>query len=110
MFDKYLHIETEGQKQGYTTGNIRLLQGLADRLMGLAQAGGEINEDEHPEDSENEGVKLNYPFTPEQQGRFNELHEWYRMSLLEAQRIVGIKDSELNSINHHAQKILYIGG
>jgi hypothetical protein len=36
--------------------------------MELARAGGEIDEDEHQEDYDNEGAKVNYSVAPEQQG------------------------------------------
>lgn len=68
MFDEYSGIDKEGQTKRQVTADIRLLQELADKLMELARAGGEIDEDEHPEYSENEGAELNYSFAPEQQG------------------------------------------
>jgi hypothetical protein len=68
LFDEYSGIEKEGQTKRQVTGDIRLLQELADKLMELARAGGEIDEDEHPGYSENEGAELNYSFAPEQQG------------------------------------------
>ncbi|KAG1863895.1 hypothetical protein F4604DRAFT_1683511 [Suillus subluteus] len=78
MFDEYPRIETEGRKKGHATGDIRLLQGLAVKLMELAQAGGEINEDGHPEDSENKGIELNCSFTPEQQAA--QMNGTYRLA------------------------------
>ncbi|KAG2121579.1 WD40-repeat-containing domain protein [Suillus cothurnatus] len=68
MFEDYSGIKTEGRTKGHAAGDIRLLQELADKLMELARAGGEIDEDEHQEDYDNEGTKVNYLVAPEQQG------------------------------------------
>jgi len=68
MFEDYSGIKTESRTKGHAAGDIRLLQELADKLMELARAGGEIDEDEHQEDYDNEGAKVNYSVAPEQQG------------------------------------------
>jgi hypothetical protein len=69
MFDEYLGIEKEGRTKGPATGDIRLLQELADKIMELARAGGKIDEDGDgdEEDYENKGVQVNYSVAPEQQ-------------------------------------------
>lgn len=58
MFDEYPCVETEGRNNGHATDDIRLLQGLADKLMELAPTGGEIDKDEHPEDKQRRQVEL----------------------------------------------------